>query len=305
MQKLINKAIKHYKYDSDLDTNLNMEEFYKRYAFSYKNYKKNKYDFSNFYHKLNSNPNCTHIKSKNLLFQGEEECWKYFERTAVFWTYGHNNDKWIDHLKGAYEYALYVEREDLIKLLFEKSLSYLTDKTNLSNKEFKNQKVYASTQLIHFLIEKWLGENPVKDLISNYGNGYGIYQKLIDNWNDFSKIEPNYWDELCEYHLNGIGLQRGEKWENEEFLTSGLIPMEIINLFKVRKKLGLDIPTINNALFKTNMAKYPVIPTGYDKDLDLKFKLIDLTVKTKKKYTFQEIKKHIKDERGSEVKIFE
>ncbi|MBU2998081.1 hypothetical protein KO500_16690 [Cellulophaga baltica] len=305
MQKLINKAIKHYSYNSDLDKNSDIQEFYKRYVFSFNNYKKNKYDFANFYHKLNGNPNCTHIKAKNLLFQGDEDSWKYFERTAVFWTYGHNNDKWIDHLKGAYEYALYVEREDLIKLLFEKSLAYLTDKENLSNKDFKKQKVYPSTQLAHFLIEKWLGNNPVKNLISNYGNGYGVYQKLIDNWDDFSKIEPSYWDNLCECHLNGIGLQRGEKWENEEFLTSGLIPMELINLFKVRKKLDLNIPTINNALFDTNMVKNPVIPTGYNEDLDLKFKLIDLTVKTKKKYTFQEIEEHIKSENGNEVKIFE
>ncbi|EWH11470.1 hypothetical protein KLA_15775 [Cellulophaga geojensis KL-A] len=305
MKKLINKAIKHYEYNSLLDEELCNEEFYNRYSFSFKNYKKNKYNFETFYHKLNSNPNCTHIKAKNLLFQGNEDCWKYFERTSVFWTYGHINDKWIDHLKGAYEYALYVEREDLIKLLFEKSLSYLTDQENLSNKEFKKQKVYPSTQLAHFLIEKWIGINPVKDLILKYGSGYGIYQKIIDNWDDFTKIESNYWDELCEYHLNGIGLQRGEKWENEEFLTSGLIPMELINLIKVRKKLGLDIPAINNALFDTNMSKTPVVPTGYDEDLDLKFKLIDLTIKTKKKYTFQEIEKYIKDERGSDVKIFE
>ncbi|WP_281980051.1 hypothetical protein [Tenacibaculum mesophilum] len=304
MQKLINKAEKHYKYGIVLDNEIEKREFYRSYEFSYKNYKRNKYDFKNFYGKLNSNPNCTHIKAKNLLFQGNEDCWKYFERTAVFWTYGHINDKWIDHLKGAYEYALYVEREDLIKLLFEKSLAYLTDRENLTNKDFKKQKVYPSTQLAHFLIEKWLGNNPVKDLILNYGEGYGIYQKLIDNWADFSSIESNYWDQLCKYHLNGIGLQGGEKWENEEFLTSGLIPMELINLIKVRRKLGLDMPVINNALFETNMAKIPVLPTGYNESFDLKFRLVDLTVKTKRKYSFNDIKELIKSE-YDKVNIFE
>lgn len=51
------------------------------------------------------------------MFQGNDECWKYFERTVVFWTYGHNNDEWIDHLKGSFEYALYVERKDLVDKL--------------------------------------------------------------------------------------------------------------------------------------------------------------------------------------------
>ncbi|WP_452219424.1 hypothetical protein, partial [Lacinutrix salivirga] len=248
-------------------------------------------------------PNCTHIRAKNLLFQGNKDCWKYFERTAVFWTYGHNKDKWIDHLKGVYEYSLYVERNDLLKSLIEISKNYLTDENNLKDKNFKTQKVYPSTQLVHFLIDKWLGNNPVKELVFNYGKGYGIYQNLIDNWDDFSKIESKYWDELCEYHLNGIGLQRGEKWENEEFLTSGLIPMELINLIKVRKKLGLDMPTINNALFNTNMARMPVIPTGYNENYDLKFKLIELTVKNKKKYSLQDIEEYILKEHGSNIEI--
>jgi hypothetical protein len=292
MQKLIVKAVEHYKYEDDISLVSCDKDFNRKYDnFTDKDTLK-KWNHT-IYGVLNGNPNCTHIKAKNLLFQGNNECWKYFERTAVFWTYGHINDIWIDHLKGAYEYSLFVEREDLIKILFEKSLLYLTDENNLSNKEFNRQKVYASTQLVHFLIEKWLGYSPIKELIFNYGNGYGIYQKIIDNWDDFSKIEMSYWDELCEYHLNGIGLQRGEKWENEEFLASGLIPMELINLFKVRKKLGLDAPTINNALFKTNMAKFPIIPTGYVENYDLKFKLIELTVKTKKKYNFQEIEEYI------------
>ncbi|GFD71523.1 hypothetical protein [Tenacibaculum mesophilum] len=303
MQKLIDKAIKHYRYSKIPNLEESNSFFIEEYNFFARNKNLKKY-INTVWLSLSGIPNSTHIKAKNLLFQGNEDCWKYFERTAVFWTYGHINDKWIDHLKGAYEYALYVEREDLIKLLFEKSLAYLTDRENLTNKDFKKQKVYPSTQLAHFLIEKWLGNNPVKDLILNYGEGYGIYQKLIDNWADFSSIESNYWDQLCKYHLNGIGLQGGEKWENEEFLTSGLIPMELINLIKVRRKLGLDMPVINNALFETNMAKIPVLPTGYNESFDLKFRLVDLTVKTKRKYSFNDIKELIKSE-YDKVNIFE
>ena len=143
------------------------------------------------------------------------------------------------------------------------------------------------------MLEKWTGNSQVKDLVLKYGDGYGIYQPLIDNWNDFSNIKSDYWDELCMYHLDGIGLQRGEKWENEEFLSSGLIPMELINLIKVRKKIGMDIPIINNALFDSNMAKTPIIPTGYNEHYDMKFTLVDLTVKTKRKYTLQEVEEYM------------
>lgn len=290
MKDKINRAIKHYNYGED--TSSYDDRFMQRY-----NHFTDKDTLKNWSHTiygvLSGLPNSTHIKAKKLLFQGSDECWEYFERTAVFWTYGHLNDKWIDHLKGAYEYALYVERTDLIRNLFEKSLSYLLDEGNLSNKDFINQKVYPSTLLLHFLLEKWTGNSQVKDLVLKYGDGYGIYQPLIDNWNDFSNIKSDYWDELCMYHLDGIGLQRGEKWENEEFLSSGLIPMELINLIKVRKKIGMDIPIINNALFDSNMAKTPIIPTGYNEHYDMKFTLVDLTVKTKRKYTLQEVEEYM------------
>lgn len=290
MEDKINRAIKHYNYGEG--TSSYDDRFMQRYEhFTDKDTLKN---WSHtIYGVLSGLPNSTHIKAKKLLFQGSDECWEYFERTAVFWTYGHLNDKWIDHLKGAYEYALYVERTDLIRNLFEKSLSYLLDEGNLSNKDFINQKVYPSTLLLHFLLEKWTGNSQVKDLVLKYGDGYGIYQPLIDNWNDFSNIKSDYWDELCMYHLDGIGLQRGEKWENEEFLSSGLIPMELINLIKVRKKTGMDIPIINNALFDSNMAKTPIIPTGYNEHNDMKFTLVDLTVKTKRKYTLQEVEEYM------------
>ncbi len=301
MQKLIDKAIKHYKYKDEVGPC--DDSFIRKYNnFTDKDTLKNHPHI--LYKVLNGNPDCTHIKAKSLLFQGKNDCWKYFERTAVFWVFSHMNDEWIDHSKGIYEYSLYVEREDLIQMLLEKSLNYLTDKNNLSSREFQKQQVYPSTQLVHFLIEKWLGENPVKELILEYGEGYGIYQKIVDNWEDFSSLESTYWDELCEYHLNRIGLQSIDKYEYEEFLSSGLVPMELINLIKVREKLGLDMPGIDNEFFSTNMAMLPVIPTGYNENFDLKFKLIDLTIQKKKKHTFQEIESYITEQNGEEFKIF-
>ena len=142
MKDKIKRAIKHYNYGED--TSSYDDRFMQRY-----NHFTDKDTLKNWSHTiygvLSGLPNSTHIKAKKLLFQGSDECWEYFERTAVFWTYGHLNDKWIDHLKGAYEYALYVERTDLIRILFEKSLSYLLDEGNLSNKDFINEIVKLKT----------------------------------------------------------------------------------------------------------------------------------------------------------------
>ena len=105
------------------------------------------------------------------------------------------------------------------------------------------------------------------------------------------------------YHLKGIGLQRGEKWENEEFLHSGMIPMELISLQKVRRHLGLDVPQIKNELFSTNMAKVPKIPTGYNKELDVIFQMVFLTIQNRRKYTIEEVVDLIKKKHGSDVQI--
>lgn len=302
MKKWIDKAIKHYKYAELID----LEESVKTFLYMYDLYTQKedlRKNIRTVRLSLYGLPDSTHIKAKNLLFQGSEDCWKYFERTAVFWTYGHSNGDWVENIRGPLEYALYVERKDLIEQLFDYLLSILTNEKNLSDKYFKKQKIYASTQLVHFLLEKWLGYSPVKDLILNYGSGYGIYQRIIDNWEDLSQIENSYWDELCEYHLKGIGLQRGEKWENEEFLHSGMIPMELISLQKVRRHLGLDVPQIKNELFSTNMAKVPKIPTGYNKELDVIFQMVFLTIQNRRKYTIEEVTELIKEKHGSDTQF--
>ena len=80
---------------------------------------------------LSGIPNSTHIKAKKLLFQGDEDCWKYFERTAVFLTNGHSNGDWIEEMSFPLAYALYVERKDLIDQLFDFLLSILTNEQKL------------------------------------------------------------------------------------------------------------------------------------------------------------------------------
>lgn len=230
--KLIRRAIKQYKYDEVIDQDNELNSFMSRYNFS-SDKKTLKKSGNSIWKILNGTPNVTHIAAKNLLYQGDTNCWKYFERTALFWTVSHINDPFIDHIKNEFEYSLFIERKDLIKILFDKSLEYLAQDAYTNNKEYIKQKVYPSTYFVHFLIEKWLGENPVLPIILKYGKGFGIYQPIIDNWENLSSLQSSYWDELCEYHLKGLSLFGGEKWENEEFLGSGLIPMELLNLIKV------------------------------------------------------------------------
>lgn len=42
------------------------------------------------------------------------------------------------------------------------------------------------------------------------------------------------------------------------------------------------------------MARIPIIPTGYNEKNDIIFVLVDLTVKTQRKYTIQEVEEYIK-----------
>lgn len=300
---LIKKAIKRYNYNEKIEIGRDSNDFLRSYGNSTDKNTLKKYPHI-IYDVLARIPYSTYILAKNLSFQKDESCWKYFERTALFWTVSHINDPYIDHIKAALEYSLYAERKDLIEILLKKADEYLNRNEYKTNKDYKNQKVYPSTQLVHFLIEKWLGKNTVKDRVLQYGSGYGIYQQLIDNWNDLSKVESTYWDELCEYHLKGLSLIKEDVYKTEEFLASGLVPMELINIIKVRKKLGLDIPVITHELFQTPMAREPQIPTGYNDDLDIKYQLVKITVETKKKWTTDEIVSELKSQFGEDADLF-
>jgi len=300
MKKLIAKSIKHYRYNKSLESDDSIHRFISRYNIFTKKETLRERPYV-VYGVLGGLPYITHIKAKNLLFQGYSDCWKYFERTAVFNAYSCDND-YFDLQMFGYEYALYVERDDLLKMLIQKMLKCVHKDEYKINKYYIKQSVYPSVKFIHFLIDKWLGDNPIKEIILNYGKeGYDRYQPIVDNWNKLSIIETSYWDELCLHHLNNIGLRSGDKYE--EFLNVGLIPMEIINLIKVRKKLGLDIPIINNELFETNMAKFPVIPTGYNESHDVIFQMVKLTVETQRKYSIEEVIEMLHNKYGDEVEL--
>lgn len=303
--KLIQKALKRYRYQDEIDQKGDNDRFLNRYLNSTKKkYFKRKLPI--FYGVLDGSPNCTHIAAKNLLFQGDDNCWKFFERMAQFEAYSYMGGSlpFIDPIAPSLHYALYVERFDLVELLLKKAVADLEREEYQTNKEYIKQKVYPSTYLVHFLIEKLGIANPVKEKVLQYGEGYGIYQRIVDEWDcDFQTMEEEYWDRLCEHHLNGIGVT-GTKWKDEEFLMFGLVPMELINLFKVRQKLGLDIPVIKHELFSTPMAAYPKIPTGYKPELDVKFQLVERTKRDEKVYTFEDIAEQLKSEYGQDADLF-
>jgi len=52
------------------------------------------------------------------------------------------------------------------------------------------------------------------------------------------------------------------------------------------------------------MAAYPTIPTGYNSDPDIKFQLVERTMKDAKIYTFEEIVGQLKNEHGENAEIF-
>ena len=303
--KLIQKAIKRYQYNDSIDQCNANKEFYDSYCFLTEG-KRFKSNIDILYVALDGTPGCNHIAAKNLLFQDNEICWKYFERTALFWSFPFivtSRAIFIDEITGALNYALYVERTDLIRMLLTKLNSDLERNEYKQNKEYINQKIYPGTYLTHFLVEKMEVKNSVCEKVIKYGAGANIYERILNEWDSFSNIENDYWDKLCEYHLNGIGVT-GTKWKDEEFCYCGLIPMELINTFKVRQKLGLDLPAISHELFMTPMAAYPKIPTGYNQDLDVKFQLVERTKKNNKRYTYEDIIEQLQEENGEDVILF-
>ena len=304
--KLIQKAIKHYKYGEAIDQDAASSEFFRGY--SYLTYGKHlKENAPILYVALNGTPNCNHIAAKNLLFQGNDECWKFFERTAQFWCLPYSITKatvFIDLITFSMSYALYVESADLVNMMLSKLNADLDGDGYRNDSAYIKQQVHPSTYLTHFVIEKLGFPNSALEKVLKYGKGMGIYERIVTDWDTpFSDIEDEYWDSLCERHLNGISVT-GTKWQDEEFCSFGLIPMELINLFKARQKLGLDVPEIKHELFATPMAVYPVIPTGYNPQLDVKFQLVERTKKDIKRYTYEEIIEQLRLEHGENVELF-
>lgn len=285
---LINKAIAHYRYNDAINKEQAWDQFVEEYRFNITDYKKSRYDFSRFASTLQGLPESTHIPAKNLLWQGNQECWWYFERTALFWTITALYENEIDALKNALEYALYIERRDLLEMLIKKIIELA------GSAEHRNEPVYPSTCLMLFLTTKWLEIVPEPELSQIMENGYRIYQPIIDHWADMSALGPQYWNSLCEYHLDQLSLTRPDKRNGEEFIGTGLVPMELLNLQKVRIKLSLSVPEIAHELMTTPMSVAPKIPTGYDEKSDVIYQTVKDTAENQRLYSYPELRELIR-----------
>jgi len=250
---------------------------------------------------LEGSPNCTHIAAKKLLFQENENCWKYFGRASCFLSYGAFIDGFFDHTKSAFEYGLYSDQKEIVLYLIDKMLMGLK---TLENSDFyKNQEIYPSTFLVHFLIEKWLGENPIFDRIKQLGFKPGVYQPVVENWPNLEEIDNGYWGELVDYHLGRV-LEKDDDKASYEFELSGLVPMELINIILVNESIDLNDLFFNHELFESKMAAIPRVGELYRKELDVKFMLVLKTYEDKIQYSVEEIVDYLYIKYGSNSKLF-
>lgn len=51
------------------------------------------------------------------------------------------------------------------------------------------------------------------------------------------------------------------------------------------------------------MAKAPKIPTGYNKEIDVIFQMVFLTIQNRRKYTIEEVTELIKEKHGSDTQF--
>lgn len=57
-------------------------------------------------------------------------------------------------------------------------------------------------------------------------------------------------------------------------------------------------------LSQTTMAKYPVLPTGYEERRDIRFQLVERTIKEQRRFTIEEVVEQLRNELGEEVELF-
>jgi nuclear transport factor 2 (NTF2) superfamily protein len=329
--RLIKKAIRLYKYYEPYDEKGEQNRFYQDYQQKISFYVKPKHSEKrqqqafvkmikerNIYELLWGGSLYSGIAQK-LLWQGDTSCWEHFERSAYFryeelnacfhYEVAQGNRLYcfdLERLAAALHYAVYVERYDLVSSLMELAQDLITEEQNsqVLDDIWQKSNYRPIVPFTNFMLEKIGFENPLQKYIMNsksYKYGFGVYQRIVDDWD--KEVEEEYWNSLCEFHLSEIAVKSSYEY-NDELVCFGLVPMELLNLIKIRKQMSLPLPTITHELFSTPMAANPILPTGYNSDLDVMFQLIDRTQKQEKIFTIEEIIEQLKDEYGEGAKLF-
>ena len=329
--RLIKKAIRLYKYYEPYDEKNELDCFYQDYQRTIRFYvnpkhseKKQRQAFEkmikerNIYQLLYEGSLSPSIAQK-LLWQGDMSCSAHFERSAYFW-YAEFSACFhyeaapgnrlccfdLERLAMALQYAVYIGRYDLISSLIELAHKLIEEEKNTQVLDdiWQKSSYRPIVPFTNFMLEKIGYENPLQRYIissKSYDQGYGVYQRIVDDWN--KDIEDEYWDSLCEFHLSEISVKASREY-NDQLAGFGLVPMELLNLIKIRKQMNLSVPVISHELFRTPMVVAPMLPTGYNPDLDVRFQLIDRTQKQEKPFTSEEIIEQLQDEHGENAKLF-
>lgn len=99
-----------------------------------------------------------------------------------------------------------------------------------------------------------------------------IYQDILDYWNGPEDKFRASLVEACQYHMDRID---DPDSEYKEFCWSpySLFPVEILAILKVRKLLGLSVPTVDHELMRLPTAMPPYPMPGVEDELFEKVKL--------------------------------
>lgn len=81
----------------------------------------------------------------------------------------------------------------------------------------------------------------------------GPYSGVIENWDDVIAMKSLLF-QLCDYHCKNMD-DRDSDWDPEfKHSPFDLVPVEIMALINIRKRIGLTTPTVDHLLMKTPLA---------------------------------------------------
>jgi len=96
----------------------------------------------------------------------------------------------------------------------------------------------------------------------------GIYQRLLDHWQDDEKTIKQIMEDLCEYHWENTGITNDVS-DPFSWGPYDLFPVEILAIQRVRREQGLPTPAIDHPLMQTPLAHPPEkMPEFKDELLD-------------------------------------
>src|SRR6185437_2033292 len=86
----------------------------------------------------------------------------------------------------------------------------------------------------------------------------GPYAAVLENWDDAVQLEPALFN-ICDYHCQNMEDDGGD-WDPEFDLSPfDLIPVEVLAILNVRKKMGHTNPQISHPLMQTPLASMPLM----------------------------------------------